>query len=386
MSELAGTIDLTELEIGDEIGSGGQAVVYRVRNHHQILYKEYRGVRIDPDGIDRLITWRKELGAEDRELLDRSASWPQSRVLDGESTVGVLIPEAPERFKIEVRGSTRLNEVQYLAFGDRAKKLGLELPGPGERAEVIATFADLLELFDRHRIVHGDISFKNVLWTIKGNPGTYLLDCDGARQGRHQSPLPQVTTQHWTDPRVQSGTIEQPDVDSDRLALGLLFFRTYFQVRANFTGIDLEFDVPHRPPLNRSVDKLIENTLHSRSGRSSANDWQRIRHLPTFLEHNGFNDSDTASAARSASAAPTYGARPATARNASSAPPTYDPTAPEPTSTPTSAQTASTSSVGSPTQASARKPLRKNPIFIFLLLTCVILATVAILLAAGVGR
>lgn len=386
MSELGSVTTRGDLDVGERIGSGGQAIVYRLRSHRQILFKEYRGVRIDPDGLDRLIDWRTGLNAGDRELLDRSASWPRSRVIDNDTTIGVLIPEAPERFKIEVRGSAKLNEVQYLAFGDRAKKLGLELPGPGERAEIIATLADLLELFDRHRIVHGDISFKNVLWTTKTNASTYLLDCDGALQGRHRSALPQVTTQHWTDPRVQNSTISGPDLDSDRLALGLLFFRTYFQVRANFTGAELQFDVPSHPPLNRSVDKLIERTLHSKSGRSTAGEWQRIRHLSTFLEQNGYDKSDNSMSSSGTRSAPTYGVKRTATQGVTSAPPTYDPSAPAVSTEDTATTTGNTSSATTQAKQSAlAKPLRQNRVLQVLLILCMTLATIAVLLAVGVG-
>ena len=387
MSELEAVVKREDLDVGDEIGSGGQAIVYRLLSHSQILFKEYRGVRIDPDGLDRLIDWRTGLNAGDRDLLDRSASWPRSRVVNDDATVGVLIPEAPECFKIDVRGSSKLNEVQYLAFGDRARKLGLELPGPGERAGIIATLADLLELFDRHRIVHGDISFKNVLWSTKTDASTYLLDCDGALQGRHRSALPQVTTQHWTDPRVQKSTIARPDVDSDRLALGLLFFRTYFQVRANFTGTELQFDVPSHPPLNRSVDTLIEKTLHSSSGRSSASEWQRIRHLSTFLEQSGYSENVPAASSNGTHSAPTYGVKRIPSQGVTSAPPTYDPNAPRPSSPEpaksTVASTATTSTKGLKS-SSLNKPLRQNRVLQSLLALCVILAVVVVLLTLGV--
>lgn len=284
---ISNVTEVDELEIGDQIGAGGQATVYRLRSHRQMLFKQYRLDRVDSDALDRLVEWRHGLNSGDRELLDRSASWVQSRVVSKEGkTVGVLIPEAPSRFYIEVRGKTRLNEIQYLAFGERASKLGLHVPGPGVRAEVIASIADLFEMFDRHRIVHGDMSFKNLLWTVRPEPAAYLLDCDCAHIGRHPGALPQVTTQHWTDPRVQDRKIRLPDVDSDRLAIGLLFFRTYFQVRANFTGMELRFEIPSEPKLNRSTEKLINNTLHSQSGRSPAVEWQKVRDLHTFLLEN----------------------------------------------------------------------------------------------------
>lgn len=271
--------ELSKLSIGEEIGSGGQATVYRVLSPQwpETLFKKYENdVTVVSETIDALTAWRGGLNAAELETLDTSASWPRARVVDAGRTVGVLIPAAPDHFYVDVRGFRRLNELSYLVFGERSRKLGLTVPEPFVRAAVTANLVALMELFDRHKIVHGDISFKNLLWTSKPSPSCYVLDCDGVRMAELPPALPHVTTQHWTDPRLQAGTIRYPDLESDRLAIALVFYRSYFQARGDFTGGRIELPIPSEPALNAEVQTLLERALVGSAPRPSAAEWNVV--------------------------------------------------------------------------------------------------------------
>lgn len=274
-------VDVASLAVGDEIGSGGQAVVHRVLTPQwpNMLVKLYGDVTPDAQSLDALISWRGSLSDTDLEILDTTTSWPRARVVDGSRTIGVLIPEAPENFWIDVRGSHRLNELSYLVFGERSRKLGLSVPAPYVRAAIVASLVAVMELFDRHGVVHGDISFKNLLWTSSPSPACYLLDCDGVRLGDMPPALPHVTTQHWTDPRLQAGAIRYPDLESDRLSLALVFYRSYFQARGDFTGGRISLAIPDVPSVNAALKEVLGRALVDSSPRPAASEWSSIRRV-----------------------------------------------------------------------------------------------------------
>lgn len=276
MSGFPEVLDISSLRLGEEVGSGGQATVYRLADHPGHLLKRYRGVDADPAALDRLVEWRNSLGPVERETLDVRTCWPRARVTEGGLTIGVIIPEAPPEYLIEIGdGQTRkLNEIQYLTHADRAHRLGLVIPSATVRARLMADFAALLELFDRHSVVHGDISFKNLLWTVDPIPLIYLLDCDGARLGPHPAAVPQVTTQHWTDPRLQHGEIRHPDHDSDRLALGLAFYRTFYSARGDFSGGQIHLQLPETPPLPPEVSAVAQRSLSNDAPRPTPFEWR----------------------------------------------------------------------------------------------------------------
>jgi hypothetical protein len=110
-------------------------------------------------------------------------------------------------------------------------------------------------------VVHGDLSAKNVLWSLRPAPAIYVLDCDGAVVGEANGAQPagaamagdamagnamagdamagdamagasgavaparppRATTANWDDPALRPG--DQPTEASDRYMLGLVFLR-----------------------------------------------------------------------------------------------------------------------------------------------------------------
>ena len=74
--------------------------------------------------------------------------------------------------------------------------------------------------------MHGDLSAKNVLWSLQPAPAVYVLDCDGAVIGgaaRVRPHLPRATTPNWEDPALSPG--QPPGEAADRYVLGLAFLR-----------------------------------------------------------------------------------------------------------------------------------------------------------------
>ena len=81
-------------------------------------------------------------------------------------------------------GTTRLATLSYLTAdpNHRAVAYGLSLPPPvsPERLGLVYALARLLEAFEAvyPSIGHGDLSTKNVLWSLQRGPEVFVLDCD----------------------------------------------------------------------------------------------------------------------------------------------------------------------------------------------------------------
>ena len=271
-------IDVKQLDLGDELGRGGQAVVVALSgDRDDEVFKRYLPrITVDSDALDALIVWRHGLRDEDREFLDERACWPSQRVVDGDTTVGVVIRRAPVRFlEMNKDGKTFLRELQRLFLVERMRKLGADVPEPLDRLRVVAQLAELLEFLGRHDVVHGDLSMKNVLWErpVPGRPAVFLLDCDGARIGEQPAPLPAVTTPGWSDPRIGKGEIRVHDAQSDLYALTLSFYRCYYGHQGSLDEQSTTIRVPQWPPIDQNILQLTTDGLSHRDNRPAAAAW-----------------------------------------------------------------------------------------------------------------
>lgn len=263
---------VTELRLGELLAEGGEGRVFEVaaggtgatRLGPALVYKQLRRPR-PLDDLSLLCDLPAVVAGRDEGVCRRmlsSSAWPAAAVVeDNDATLalGALMPRAPAPFWVRHRdGPSRLATLSYLA-GDpdrMAVAYGVTLPQPGapERVALVYALARLLDAWQGGAgplVVHGDLSAKNVLWSLQPAPAVYVLDCDGAviaegyggttegpggasegpggiGQGHGASdvaspgPL-RATTPNWDDPAVPPGRL--PNGASDRYVLGLAFLR-----------------------------------------------------------------------------------------------------------------------------------------------------------------
>lgn len=199
------------------LGSGGRlGTVRRLSNDE--AYKRYHAPVGEGAHLEALINWRLQLNAGDREILDHYCAWPRRRVVGPAGTVGFIMPSAPAEFWQDMDGEAHTRELQHLVHIDKARTLGVPDPTPLQRLQLTSALAEILELFDRNDVVYGDISERNVLWSVDPDPRIYLLDCDNTQLlGRSSPPTGVAFTAGWSDSRRGD---EPPNKDSDRFALG----------------------------------------------------------------------------------------------------------------------------------------------------------------------
>ncbi|TNY38174.1 hypothetical protein [Thermomonospora catenispora] len=223
MSLLDGSdLRLGDLEVGDSLGRGGQGAVHELRGPWaDYVYKEYLVPTVNGDALARLVRVPGGMPSHERDLLLAQAAWPLARVVDGGRVTGFLMPRVPAPFWGRRAKGPALRELQYLLYDPKPLWGDITpLDGPG-RLEIARRAASLFLLLHSHRLVVGDVSMRNLLWS-PSPPAVYLLDCDAIRRVGERPVLPQPQTPDWTDPQQPS---TGPDLDTDRYKLALLVTR-----------------------------------------------------------------------------------------------------------------------------------------------------------------
>ena len=97
------------------------------------------------------------------------------------------MPRAPSRFSVVHRdGTPRLATLSYLAAEptQRSAAYGVRLPvsHSADRLGLVYALSRVLDACQRVRpsAGHGDLSNKNILWSLERGPEVYLIDCDNS--------------------------------------------------------------------------------------------------------------------------------------------------------------------------------------------------------------
>lgn len=203
-------------------GNGECSRVCQVPEFPGWVYKEYRAPLslADVRRLDRLIGLPAGMVQADSALAASHASWPASRVVSGQRSVGVLIPLAPGSYQadLETRPGKKVRkmlEVDMLALPEsRQEKLGLPPQSLANRLAVCASIARVGALFERHGLAYLDWSYANVFWRSNDHCA-YVIDMDGCSFG----PRAQIESPNWDDPLVPRGSLAGNETDRYRLAL-----------------------------------------------------------------------------------------------------------------------------------------------------------------------
>ena len=258
-------VPVTELKVGGLLAEGGEGLVHVLPRQPHLLFKSYRR-EADRSHLEELVAWPESIDPGPAAVVRSSSAWPASVVTDErEEAVGLLMPRAPRRFALRHRdGHSRLASLSYLTADPehRAVAYGLRLPAPvgPERVGLAYALARLLASFEwgQPLVGHGDLSTKNVLWSLQRGPEVFVLDCDNCDLfGPDGQPVRttgrrRAMTPNWDDPVVGRGS--NPSGGTDRYSLGLIFLRVVgaanFPVQARQRGgdrVEVSFPVPIGP-------------------------------------------------------------------------------------------------------------------------------------------
>ncbi|MFI0487229.1 hypothetical protein [Actinomadura sp. 9N215] len=265
-------LPLDELTLGAEIGTGGQGRVLEVRGDGSgHVFKEYlQPGKVNGDALKRLVELPGALSGDDRAALLRQAAWPLARVLDGGVVKGFVMRRVPPEFWGRAAPGMKLREFQYLLFEPKAMWGEITPPGADGRLEIVRNAVALFRLLHSHRLVVGDVSMNNLLWSPGGD--VFLLDCDGIRATGTHPVLEQPSTLDWDDPEQP---VTGPDLDTDRYKLALLVARVLTRTSALRPGGAVEYvpGVPER--IAGEVAARFAEAAEGRGLRPDAAHWAR---------------------------------------------------------------------------------------------------------------
>ena len=222
-----------KLGVLTKIGQGGQGVVYRAPNvktkfAESMVYKEYKPAALAEIDFTALAAMpalvEESLSYGQAERLVSVAAWPCAIVEDGDTPTGFVMPAIPEQFFISlstVKGvSSTTAEFQHLlnaASVLAARDVAID---EAQRYALLREVASGLAFVHKHGVCIGDISPKNLLFSLSPHEAVYFIDCDAVRVNG-VSALPQVETPGWAVPAGE----ELATIYSDTYKLGLLALR-----------------------------------------------------------------------------------------------------------------------------------------------------------------
>lgn len=230
------TIELGQIGVLDKISQGGQGVVYRAPSVRttfakSMVYKKYKpGVlaSLNIDALRAMPEFLESLPYRDGAKLISLASWPCAIVEDAGKTTGFVMPTIPDEFftdfwtsnkstpsKVAAEFQHLLNDPQVLAMRFAGMVITYR-----QRYELLREAASALSFLHDRGICCGDISPKNLLFSLSPSPAVYFIDCDAMRVNG-VSLSHQVETPGWQVPAGE----EKATVYSDRYKLGLLALR-----------------------------------------------------------------------------------------------------------------------------------------------------------------
>jgi serine/threonine protein kinase len=222
-----------KLGVLSKIGQGGQGVVYRAPNvttkfASSMVYKEYKTqTRTDIDftalaAMPALV--EDSLTYSQAERLISIAAWPCAIVDDAGAPTGFVMPAIPEAFFVPLttaKGvSTSSAEFQHLLNHPTVLAARGITVVDAQRFSLLRETASALAFLHKHGVCVGDISPKNLLFSLTPREAVYFIDCDAMRING-VSALPQVQTPGWDAPAGE----ELATIYSDTYKLGLLALR-----------------------------------------------------------------------------------------------------------------------------------------------------------------
>jgi serine/threonine protein kinase len=226
-------IQRDRLGVLTKIGQGGQGVVYGAPNVKtkfatSMVYKEYKTqvlAEIDFSSLAAMPALVEDsLSYAEAERLISIAAWPCALVEDNGAPTGFVMPAIGEEFFIPlttVKGvSNTTAEFQHLLNHSSVLAARGITINDAQRYSLLREVASGLASLHKHGVCVGDISPKNMLFSLTPHAAVYFIDCDAMRING-VSVLRQVETPGWQVPAGE----ELATVYSDAYKLGLLALR-----------------------------------------------------------------------------------------------------------------------------------------------------------------
>ncbi|MFG3587897.1 hypothetical protein [Streptomyces sp. NPDC047990] len=265
-------ISRSVLEFGRPLGDGGQGIVREVEKRlinktWPIAYKEYKPKALSElrvDALERMVAFLPGQPTAVGEWMARNTAWPAALVTEGQSVRGFLMRQIPDEYFLTLpSGHRKTAGFEFLLNSLNYVRRTVGEVSPKQMLGLLLALADTLQRLHDLDVVAGDLSPKNLLFTLGGpRPLCFLIDCDAMGLAGHWALQP-VETPGWQLPAGEAvGT--QP---GDTYKFALLAVRLFLHEQHGQDAGPLRDVAPQ-------VGELAERTLaRAPSNRPTLGEW-----------------------------------------------------------------------------------------------------------------
>ena len=284
------TVEKSSLGQLEELNSGGEGTVYRIKSDSNKVFKEFRDVvrnELDLDSLTKLIELPTRFSQHDQAFILEHSVWPDTIVTENNSFVGFLMPIIPDTYFVThgVRAYPGHSDCDWNKLIMRRSWVGnsniVSSVPQLEGIPLLDLLIDLSETYaflHRNQVVAGDVSGRNMVWRARPTPRAVLLDNDGFRIVGTRGVTQPKQSPDWVDPHLNGG---DTTIESDQFKLALAVLRGYFGL-----GV-LQHNSKELSNCNDPIGKeiiILAAKSASNGPRPSADEWVNLlkkhrRHL-----------------------------------------------------------------------------------------------------------
>ena len=263
----------------DQLATGGEGIVYSVRSKPDVVYKEYK-INVRPTlntlALEGLVDLGATIKADDWMRISSRTSWPHTLVIDGTQPTGFLMNRIEKRFykNYGLKKNPRkvLCEWNHIVYQAEPLSAGMttEIPQLDTRQKLalVNDLAHTIAVLHRHNVIVGDISGRNLLWTLEPEPQVLIIDCDSFRIDGKPGTSPSKQSPYWTD---ELAIGRDTDQSSDCHKIAIAAYRAILNDPSKPPNPDRILNT-YRDDIPQDVRNLIAAGLQS-ANRPSATDW-----------------------------------------------------------------------------------------------------------------
>lgn len=274
-----------------ELGKGGEGQVFAIPHRPNLVYKQYLQAAATAPGqsaLQSLIDLKSTMSPSEQTWLSERTIWPETIVVDQGRMCGFLMRKiTPEYFRKQgIRSNPRnvLCEWNLLAMRDRYLRnpnIVSTVPHiePFDALRLIVDLTKTVALLHKYRVIVGDMSGRNLLWTDTPAWRVLIIDCDSLRVDGSSGVASPKQSPDWDDPHLNGGATTQ---SSDIYKLGLAAFRGVWAATTDRPDHSVPLRVPDGVPEDLSNLVLASTGM---SDRPTADEW--LRRLEPSIKFGG---------------------------------------------------------------------------------------------------